>query len=483
MTPAGAAALAPTRPAARTVAALVDGTPSVAATNHGDGSVVVSGMAIDSRAVLAGDLFCCLRGERVDGHMYAADAVAAGSVALLVDHRLGLAATEVVVPETRAAVGPLAATLWGHPSQAMSVVGITGTNGKTTTAHLLASILERAGRPTGVLGTLTGSFTTPEAPELQARLAALVQDGRRAVAMEVSSHALAMDRVAGTRFAFAVFTNLGRDHLDFHGTMERYFAAKAKLFTPGLSDHGVVNVDDPRGRHLVDVGAIPMTSYSMDDVRDLDVGVTSSRFTWRGRSIGLPVGGRFNVSNALAAATTATVLGVDEPTIAAGLSAAPPVPGRMEAVDAGQPFRVVVDFAHTPDALEGLLGELRSAVDGRLIIVFGCGGDRDRTKRPLMGRVASDGADLVVVTSDNPRSEPPEAIIGEVVAGIPPARRANLVTEPDRRAAIGLALDAARPGDAVVIAGKGHETTQTVAGESRPFDDREAARQLLEAGR
>ncbi len=259
-----------------TVATLVEGTSVIPVTLVGDGATAVTGMALDSRAVAPRDLYCCIRGERVDGHRYAPEAVAPGASALLVDHRLdlpddGSPVPQLIVPDTRLAIGPVAATLWRHPSRRLTMVGVTGTNGKTTTTHLLAAILERAGWPTGVLGTLTGSFTTPEAPELQARLSAMADEGKRAVAMEVSSHALAMHRVDGTRFAVAVFTNLGRDHLDFHGTIERYFAAKAALFSPSLADLGVVNVDDVHGRQLIDAAGIPMTPYSLADAEDLRV--------------------------------------------------------------------------------------------------------------------------------------------------------------------------------------------------------------------
>jgi UDP-N-acetylmuramoyl-L-alanyl-D-glutamate--2,6-diaminopimelate ligase len=467
-----------------TVGALLEATPAVAARIVGDPSASIGGMALDSRLIESRDLFCCLRGEHADGHRFAPAAVAAGAGGLLVDHELddqvSRSAAQVVVADTRRAVGPLAATLWDHPSARLTTIGVTGTNGKTTTTALVAAVLEAAGWSTGVIGTLTGSFTTPEAPELQARLAELVDEGRRAVAMEVSSHALAMHRVDGTRFAVSVFTNLGRDHLDFHGTTERYFAAKAALFTPDLSDRAVVNVDDVRGRQLVDVATIPTTPYSLADAEDVEVDAATARFRWHGQRVRLPLGGRFNVSNAVAAATVASLIGIDDATIAAGLSAAPPVPGRMEAIDAGQPFRVVVDFAHTPDALAGLLDEVRAVTAGRVIVVFGCGGDRDAAKRPLMGRVAAERADLSVVTSDNPRTEDPAAIIAAVVGGVPVSRRSAVVIEADRRAAIALGLSSARAGDAVVIAGKGHETTQTIGTDRRPFDDRTVARELLE---
>ena len=468
-----------------TVAALVREADELAVDVHGDPSTVVTGMTIDSRSVHDGDLFCCVRGQDLDGHAFAGAARHGGSggAARRPPARRRRRRAQLVVHDTRLAVGPLASALWGHPSRRLTMVGVTGTNGKTTTSHLLGAVMDRAGWSNSVLGTLTGSFTTPEAPELQDRLAELEGEGKRAVAMEVSSHALAMHRVDGTHFRVAVFTNLGRDHLDFHGTPERYFAAKATLFAPEIADEGVVNVDDVRGRQLLDVAPIPLTAFSLDDATDLDVGPTSSRFRWRGHQVTLPLGGRFNVANALAAATTAAVLGIDDVAIAGGLSSAAPVPGRMEAIDAGQPFRVVVDFAHTPDALTSLLAELRAVTAGRVIVVFGCGGDRDREKRPLMGRAAAEGADLTIVTSDNPRREAPEEIIAAVAAGVPVPRRGSLVTEVDRRAAIAMAFDAAEPGDVVVIAGKGHETTQTVGGERRPFDDRVVARMLLEERR
>jgi UDP-N-acetylmuramoyl-L-alanyl-D-glutamate--2,6-diaminopimelate ligase len=338
--------------------------------------------------------------------------------------------------------------------------------------------------PCGVLGTLTGVHTTPEAPELQARLAAFRAEGKQAVAMEVSSHALALHRADATRFAVAVFTNLGRDHLDFHGTPDDYFAAKVRLFDPDMSAAGVADADDPYGARLLETASIPMTPYSLADAEALVVGLRSSTFHWRGRAVRLALGGRFNVRNALAAATAAVAAGVAIDNVVDGLAAAPPVPGRFEPVDAGQPYAVLVDFAHTPESLASVLGAAREVAGShRLIVVFGCGGDRDRSKRPLMGEVAGRLADVAVVTSDNPRGEDPAAIISEVISGIVPARSARTESEPDRRAAIALALDDASPGDVVVIAGKGHETTQTIGDEVLPFDDRVVARQLLEGPR
>lgn len=441
-------------------------------------SVEVRAVVHDSRAVTPGALFCCVPGAHVDGHDLAADAVAAGAVALLVQRPVGIGVPELHTPSTRAAMGPLAAELCGHPSRAMRVVGVTGTSGKTTTTHLLAAILEHHGWSTVVLGTLSGSRTTPEAPELQALLAAERAAGRVAVAMEVSSHALALDRVRATRFAVGVFTNLSPDHLDFHRDMDDYFEAKARLFSPELSDAAVVNLDDPRGRELARRALVPTTGYSLADATDLHVGPRQSRFHWRGRPVALGLGGRFNVANALAAATAAAVLGVPETTVAEGLGAACPVPGRFEPVDEGQPFTVLVDYAHKPDALAQALEAARqAAAGGRVLVVFGAGGDRDPGKRPDMGEVASRLADRVVLTADNPRGEDPLAIIDAIAEGMPD--RSRLTIEPDRAAAIAAAVAEAAPGDVVLVAGKGHEATQQVGEQVLPFDDRAVARQAL----
>ncbi|HEV7886485.1 MAG TPA: UDP-N-acetylmuramoyl-L-alanyl-D-glutamate--2,6-diaminopimelate ligase, partial [Acidimicrobiales bacterium] len=333
---------------------------------------------------------------------------------------------------------------------------------------------------TEVIGTLSGPRTTPEAPELQEMLAGALARGRRAVAMEVSSHALALQRVRATRFAVAVFTNLSQDHLDFHRDMEDYFAAKAALFEPDYADAAVVNLDDRRGRWLLEQATIPTEGYSIADVEDLDVGVVRSRFRWRGQSVELPYGGRFIVSNALAAATAAAHLGIAPDAIAEGLASALPVPGRFEAIDEGQPFAVLVDYSHKPGALASALASARDAVgSGRLLLVFGAGGDRDAAKRPKMGEVAARMADRVLLTSDNPRGEDPLAIIDAVRSGM--ARTAGLTVEPDRGAAIALAIEEAGPGDVVVIAGKGHETVQLFRDRAVPFDDRAVARDVLRA--
>ena len=446
-------------------------------TLYGDPATEVTAVLHDSRAVTAGALFCCVRGATTDGHDHAPEAVRAGAAALLCERPLGLGVAEAVVADTRRSMGTAAAAFHGHPSRALQVVGVTGTNGKTTVTHLLAAVLRADGRPTEVIGTLSGARTTPESTELQAQLAASRDAGTVAVAMEVSSHALALDRVEGTEFAVAVFTNLSRDHLDFHTSMDDYFAAKSRLFLPGRSAVAVVNVDDPRGRHLLDAARIPTRTYALTDVTDLDVGFEMSTATWRGRDLVVPLGGVFNVANALAAATAALELGVDPDTVVAGLAAAPPVPGRFEVIRAPGGPVVVVDYAHTPDGLEQVLLAARRLAPRRLVVVFGCGGDRDREKRPAMGAAASRLADEVVVTSDNPRHEDPMAIIAAVVAGA--EGPAPLVVEPDRRAAIALALAGAGPADIVVVAGKGHETTQAVGAQVLAFDDRVVVREEL----
>jgi UDP-N-acetylmuramoyl-L-alanyl-D-glutamate--2,6-diaminopimelate ligase len=434
-----------------------------------------------SSEVVPGALFCCVRGERVDGHVFALDALTAGAVALAVERRLPFDTAQIVVDDTRIAMAPLASALHGHPSRAMTMVGVTGTNGKTTTVAFLASIFAANGWSAAAIGTLTGPRTTPEAPELQALLARFRDEGTKAVAMEVTSHGLAQHRVDAITFAVGVFTNLSRDHLDYHGTMEAYFAAKATLFERGRAQHGVVNLDDPHGRLLADTVAVPVTGFSLSDLSELRVGASQSTFRWHGVDVEINLGGRFNVSNALAAATAATVLGIAPHIIATGLGAAAPVPGRFESVDAGQPFSLVVDYAHTPDGLAQVLRAARDvAVGGRVLLVFGCGGDRDPTKRPAMGQAAAELADVAVITSDNPRSEDPDAIIAAVRSGIVSPSRARVLIEPDRRRAIGLAIAEAEEGDVVVVAGKGHESTQTIGDQVRAFDDRVVARELLE---
>ncbi len=446
----------------------------------GAGDTEIRAVVHDSRAVVAGALFCCVPGATVDGHDLADEAARAGAVALLVERSVATDLPQLVTPSVRDALGPIASAFWGHPSEALTIVGVTGTSGKTTTTHLLGSILEAHGWPVAVLGTLSGPRTTPEAPELQARLAAERDGGRRAIAMEVSSHALAMGRVRATRFAVAVFTNLSHDHLDFHHDLGDYFETKASLFTAAYCDRAVVNLDDPRGSELLRRALVPTEGYSLTEAEDLVVGATRSSFRWRGELVEIALGGRFNVSNALAAATAAARLGIPTSTIATGLRAAPSVAGRFEPVDEGQPFAVLVDYAHKPGALAGALEAAREAAPGgRVLLVVGAGGDRDRSKRPEMGEVAARLADHVYLTSDNPRGEDPQAIIDDIRTGMPASAPATV--EPDRATAIALALADARAGDVVVIAGKGHEAVQVVGDRSLAHDDRAVARDALRA--
>ncbi|MGH9064740.1 MAG: UDP-N-acetylmuramoyl-L-alanyl-D-glutamate--2,6-diaminopimelate ligase, partial [Acidimicrobiales bacterium] len=449
----------------------------------GDPTVVdVSSVTFDTRCAGPGALHCCLPGTRVDGHDLAPDAVARGAVALLCERPLSVGVVQACVGpgQARTAMAQAAATLWGHPSDGLRMAGITGTSGKTTVTHLLGAVLEAHGWPTAVLGTLGGARTTPEAPVLQEALARHRDSGGVAVAMEVSSHALAQHRVDAVRYDVAAFTNLSQEHLDFHGTMEAYFQAKAALFVPERAESGLANADDPWGARLLESAPIPMAGYSVRETTDLDLAPTASRFRWRGHLVDLHLGGTFNVANAVAAARVADCLGVPAATVAAGLSSLAGVPGRFEPVDRGQPFAVVVDYAHKPAALEEVLSAARQGArpGGRVIVVFGCGGDRDRAKRPVMGEVATRLADLAVLTSDNPRSEDPLDIISEVAAGV--RRRQALVVEPDRAAAIALAVDRAGPGDVVVVAGKGHERGQETRAGTRYFDDREVAAEAID---
>ena len=447
----------------------------------GDPSVLVSDVEFDSRRVTAGTLFCCVPGLRADGHEFAGAAVAAGAAALLVERPLKVNVPQVVVPSSRTSMGHLAAAVHGHPARALTMVGVTGTNGKTTTTSLIASVLRSTGLHVGLIGTLTGAHTTPEAPDLQRQLAAFVADGVTTVVMEVSSHALALERVVGAHFDLAVFTNLGRDHLDLHGSQEQYFEAKARLFRADLADRALVNADDVHGRLLADAAQVPTDVFSLNDASDVAVTPTRLSFRWRGHEVTMGIGGDFNVMNALAAATACSMLGLSDDAIVRGLASASAVPGRFEPIDAGQPFSVIVDYAHTPDGLAEALRSARAAAGRcRLIAVFGCGGDRDRDKRPEMGSVAAQFADVVVITSDNPRSEDPLEIIGAVRGGVPADYSGLVVTDPDRRDAIAAAFALAEAGDVVVIAGKGHEQTQTIGTTVVPFDDRVVARQLLE---
>jgi len=431
----------------------------------------------DSRRVGPSTLFACIPGESTDGHFHAESAIEAGAVALLTQRPLDLGVAEIEVESVRRAVGPAASLIHGHPSRKMSVVGITGTNGKTTTVRILSGVLRRLGELVHEIGTLTGARTTPEAPELQRELALALAGGDSSVAMEVSSHALDLHRVDGTRFKVVAFTNLGMDHLDHHGTIEAYFDAKAKLFTPEFADIAVIDATSQAGEELAKRCSVPSVIVSRDSIETLGSGPRSTLFQWRGVTVDLPLGGAFNVANAVLAAEIAVALGHGAAEVAGALAASKPVPGRFETIDEGQDFTVIVDYAHTPDGLAAVLETARQVTEGKLVVVFGAGGDRDRGKRPRMGEIARRWADRVVVTSDNPRSESPLAIMTAIVAGM---ERPPELIEPDRRTAIRHALAGARTGDVVLVAGKGHETTQTIGDQVIEFDDRQVVREELE---
>ncbi|HET7573703.1 MAG TPA: UDP-N-acetylmuramoyl-L-alanyl-D-glutamate--2,6-diaminopimelate ligase [Solirubrobacterales bacterium] len=457
---------------------------------HGDVDVELASLAYDSRKVRPGTLFFCVPGEKVDGHEFGAVAVEAGAVALVVERELDVDVAQVVVPDARAAMAPLAARFYGDPTAELRVVGVTGTNGKTTTAFLLREVLEAAGVRCGLLGTVQQVIggaeeeverTTPEAIDLQRTFRRMLDAGDRACVMEVSSHALALHRCDAVNFELALFTNLTQDHLDFHGDMEDYFRSKRLLFEMGPRA-SIVNADDPYGRRLA--GEFECLTFSADGAaadfvaRDVAFDAGGASFAVGELALRTRLPGHFNVANALAAFAAATALAVEPEVAAEGLARAERVPGRFEPVDEGQPFAVLVDYAHTPDSLENVLLAARRLTEKRLIAVFGAGGDRDRAKRPQMGRAGTALSDLAIVTSDNPRSEDPEAIIAEILAGV--ENDASVEVKSDRRAAIALALGRARPGDTVVIAGKGHEQGQEFEGGRRvPFDDREVAREEL----
>ena len=455
--------------------------------------VEISDLAYDTRAVGPGALFFCVPGERHDGHAFARDAVERGAVALVVERALELDAPQLVVPDARRAMAQAAVAFFGDPTQELEVAGVTGTNGKTTTTFLLHSILASAGRRPGLLGTIESRIggerraatrTTPEAIDLQRAFREMLDAGDRSCALEATSHGSELGRLDGVRFGALAFTNLGQDHLDFHGTVERYFEAKRRLFVTGDRPPAAVNVGDEHGRRLVDelrtLGHDQLLTFGFAEDADvrpeqLELGAHGARLIAGGIGLRTSLRGRFNVENVLAAVAVGRLLGIENDAIAAGVEALEGVPGRFEAVDEGQPFAVVVDYSHKPEALENVLRTARELVPSRVICVFGCGGDRDRGKRPVMGRIASELADVAIVTSDNPRSEDPEAIIAEVLEG----GGASLEAEPDRAAAIERALAVAREGDIVVIAGKGHEQGQELADRTIPFDDREVARQVL----
>lgn len=445
--------------------------------------IEITGLTEKLQDVTTGSLFFCVKGAHVDGHDFAPQAADQGAAALVVARMIdGLEVPQVQVSDVRAAMAPIAAEFYDQPGRKLRIAGITGTNGKTTTTELLATILRHHRWSTMTIGTLSGHYTSPPAIDLQRLLSEAVARRDHAVVMEASSHALDQHRVDAIRFGVGVFTNLTQDHLDYHKTMSRYFEAKTLLFEPGRSDNAVVNIDDEYGRQLYDRLAIPCITYGLEDAEELYIGPNGSRFTWQGQTIQLHLLGKFNVYNALAAASAARAMGISTGEIAEALSQANPVRGRMEQVDLGQPFNVVVDFAHTPDGLENVLTTARGLAeekDGRVLVVFGAGGDRDAEKRPLMGEVVKRLADEIVVTNDNPRSEDPDEIARQIVAGM--ADQTHVHVYLDRKQAIEEAIRHAQPNDVVVIAGKGHETTQEINGNKLPFDDRQVATDVLRA--
>ncbi|WP_308422243.1 UDP-N-acetylmuramoyl-L-alanyl-D-glutamate--2,6-diaminopimelate ligase [Marmoricola endophyticus] len=476
-----------------------------------EAAVEVTGLSLSSQRVRPGDLYAALPGSRAHGASYAGAAVAAGAVAVVTDTEgadlVDAAVPVLVVDEPRARLGDLAARVYGHPALDLALLAVTGTQGKTTTTRLAEAALESSGTTAAVVGTngtriagedVRSSLTTPEAPDLQALFAVMREHDVRACAMEVSSHALVMGRVDGVVFDVAAFTNLGRDHLDFHDTVEDYFAAKASLFTPERCRRALVNVDDAWGRRLADQvrtrGEVPLVTFSAAGdpadwrAEDVDAAPDGSEFTVvtpTGERVRtrVPLAGGFNVANALCAIAGCVEAGLDVAAVAGGVAAGHGVPGRLERVDAGQPWQAVVDYAHKPDAVRAALEALRPVTTGRLVVVIGAGGDRDTGKRPLMGEIAASLADVLVVTDDNPRTESPAAIRAELLAGVTEGSRAEVHEVGGRRDAIALAVDLARPGDVVLVAGKGHETGQEVDGVVHPFDDRVVLRELIEGSR
>lgn len=475
----------------------------------GDPDLLIEGITYDSRQVKPGFLFVAIKGFKADGHDYIAQAIKKGAAAIMAEREVALppGTAWVLVPDSRRAMALLSTCFYGNPSSRMKMIGVTGTNGKTTTANLVAAVLKAAGKKTGLIGTIHNKIghkilpvkhTTPEAPDLQKLLGEMATEGVDVCVMEVSSHALALHRVDGCEFDVAVFTNITQDHLDFHGDMEEYMEAKLKLFS-GLGVHGVkkeekyavINADDSHAAQMSKVCKGNICTYGLTAGADVwaenaKISASGASFTVKGKwsscALNLRMTGMFNVYNALAAFTASAVAGVPIETIKDALENVRGVPGRFEMVDSGQEFSVIVDYAHTPDGLENTLKTARQITQGRLITVFGCGGDRDRAKRPMMGEIAARYSDFAVLTSDNPRTEDPLAIIEEVEAGVRHfAGKGSYAVEPDRRMAIRLAVSAARRGDVVVIAGKGHEDYQIIGMRKFPFDDRlEAAAALAE---
>jgi UDP-N-acetylmuramoyl-L-alanyl-D-glutamate--2,6-diaminopimelate ligase len=475
----------------------------------GEPALTISSLVFRAQDAASGSLFFCVRGTRFDGHDFAAQAAAAGAAAVVCERRLDVPITQVVVSSVRRAMALMGARFYGDPSALLRVAAVTGTNGKTTTAHLMARCFDAAGLRAGLLGTVVNriggvdssvKLTTAESLDLQRMFREMADAGDRACAMEASSHALALHRTVGIHFAAAVFTNLTRDHLDFHSDLDDYFLAKRRLFLPDEERQpravAVLNVEDEFGRRLAaecrpaygdDTWTFAVDGDADATAHRLVLDADGSRFVLEVPRAGVKLeletqmGGRFNVENALAAATAMLALGLPVQAVKQGLEGTPGVPGRFESVRAGQPFTVLVDYSHTPDSLENALRAARAVCRGKVLLVFGCGGDRDRGKRPIMGGIAARLADAAVVTSDNPRSEDPQAIIDEILVGIPDGARGRIAVEADRRAAIDLALADARAGDVVLIAGKGHESGQIIGDQRIPFLDSDVAGEWLRA--
>jgi UDP-N-acetylmuramoyl-L-alanyl-D-glutamate--2,6-diaminopimelate ligase len=474
----------------------------------GDGETELSGIETDSRSISEGQLFICLRGHTVDGHLFAPQAAGAGAAALIVERQLNLPIPQIVVRDCRLAMAVIANHFYDYPSHTLQLIGVTGTNGKTTTTYLIEQILNDQNKPTGVIGTIERRYaglsfpmtsTTPQTLQLQRYLGEMRDAGTKYCAMEVSSHALEQGRVKGCRFRTAVFTNLTQDHLDYHETMDRYAAVKGLFFSrlgneymaeESERSYAVLNADDAAAAEYAELTASEVVTYGIDkeaDVRATNIRITAQGtsfhvYTFRGETdVTLQMAGKFNVYNALAAISAVLLEGVELEAIARSLSAIPGVPGRVEAVNAGQAFAVIVDYAHTPDGLENVLRAIEQFAEQRIICVFGCGGDRDRSKRPLMGNIAVKYADYAIITSDNPRTEPPELILKDIEDGLIKGKIDPSTYEllADRKAAIQKAVEMASQGDVVLIAGKGHETYQDINGIKYPFDDRKVAKEAI----
>ncbi len=454
----------------------------------GDGSSAadapVSGVGYDSRKISKGEIFCCLSGENKDGHNFIEEAIKRGAVCILAEKELDPASQhsdvfQIKVSDARYAMAKIAAEFWGHPAEKLAVVGITGTNGKTSVAHLLANI---SGCHGSVIGTLEGNLTTPLAPELQAQLASMAIKGSELAVIEVSSHALKQQRTAGMKFKLGIFLNLGRDHLDYHMNMRNYFNAKARLFSPDFSEQALISRDSKWGRRLFRKRK-DAESFSIQDIEILSSNMEGSQFIWENKECFIPIPGRINAANAAVALRAAKILGFDADKCIERLKKVSPIPGRFEIVlqkSKSHPYWVIVDYAHTPEALDKLLKSARELVStASLLLVFGCGGERDISKRPKMGRIAEQGADQIFLTSDNSRSENSMDIINQILSGIKSGKK--ITVEPDRAEAIAKAINSAEPGDLILLAGKGHEKFQATKSGIKEFDDKAIALELAGA--